>query len=279
MKKIIFLTFFCIFLNFNIAAEAHHCHSHYYVTYKDYFQEEQNFNNCDRHFVVKETSIYYYSNGTRRSYTNSTIFNKDGSILESGCSDVKHIIYKNRHYFTFYKNKKYQIIDESGNYISIKKYKKMQEISQNRLLVKLDKKYGIIDLNENIIVPIKYDKFEQISDITFLTKLNGYWGILDINNNLLIKNEHDKISKLYDVFLVEKQNKYGIVNKFGEIILPVEFDKIKKLKEYILIEKDGKNGVLSPSGEIIAEPIYKKIRLNRNNLEGIVTKNEWKALQ
>ena len=278
MKKIIVFTFFCIFFNLDVTAEAHHCHSHYYVTYKDYFKEEQVFNNCDKHFVLKETSVYYYSNGTRRSYTYSTIINNDGSVLESGCSDVKHIIYKNKHYFTFYKNKKYQILDENGNYISIKKYKKMQEISPNRLLVKLDKKFGIIDLNASVITPIKYEKFEQISENVFLTKLNGYWGVIDSNNNILLKNENDKVTSLHDVFLLKKQDKYGIVNKNGEIILQTDFDEIKKLKEYILVKKCGKDGVLDSSGKILAEPIYKKIRVHINNLEGIVTKKYWEAL-
>lgn len=263
----------------NITAEAHHCGSHYYVTYRDYFKEEQNFSNCDRHFLLKETSVYFYSNGTRRSYITNTIFNQDGSVLESNCSDVKHIIYNNKHYFTFYKNKRYQIIDEKGNVLTTKKYKKMNEIAPNRLLVKLDKKYGIIDLNEKIITPIKYDKFEQISEKVFITKLNGYYGILNSNNKILIKNEHDKISPIHDVFLTKKENKFGIVNKKGEIILQTEFDDIEKLKEYILIKKGGKYGILNSFGEIIANPTYKKIRLNRNILEGIVTKKEWKTLQ
>ena len=279
MKKIAICFIFCFILSGNISANAHHCGSCSYLVGKDYHQEEYTFNNCDRHSMLEETTVYYYSNGTRRYYRTSTIFNADGSILDSGCSNVKHIVYNGKHYFTFYKNKKYQILDEYGNYLTVKNYKSMTEIAPNRLLVKLDKKYGIIDLNENIITPIKYKKFEQVGQNLFITKLNGYYGMTDSQNSMLIKNEHDSIKALYDVFVIKKYDKFGIVNKNGKIILPVEYDKVKKLGEYIVVKKDGKYGVLSSSGEIIAEAIFKKVRLERNTLEGKLLKNSWKTLQ
>lgn len=275
-RKLFYLIAGLIFVTNSV--EAHHCSSHYYVTYKDYFQEEQLFNNCNKHSMLKETTVYYYSNGTRRSYVTNTIFNQDGSVLISGCTDVKHILYKNKHYFTFYKNKKYQILDENGNYLTTKEYKKLKEIAPNRFLVKLNKKLGIIDLNENTITPIKYQKFEQIGQNLFLTKLNGYYGITDSNNKILIKNENDSIKPLYDVFIVKKQNKYRIADNKGQIILPSEYDNIKMLGEYILIKKDGKFGVLDANGKTIADTIYKKIRLERNNLEGKIAGNSWHSL-
>ena len=101
----------------------------------------------------------------------------------------------------------------------------------------------------------------------------------DNSNNILIKNEHDKIKSLYDVFVIKKYDKFGIVNKNGKLILQTEFDSVKKLGEYILIKKDGKYGILDASGKIIAEPIYKKVRLNRNTIEVKLPKHSWKSLQ
>lgn len=278
MKKFnIFILLLFILSSTNIV-NAHHCHSHYYVTYKDYYQQEYNFNNCDRHTLLEETSVYFYSNGTRRTYKTNTIYDKDGSILENNCSNVKHHIWNNKHYFTYYKNGKYQILSENGEIITNKKYKQMKEIAPNKLLVKLDKKYGIINLNGQVIVPTKYKKFEQIDNNLFLTKLNGYYGILDDSNKILVKNEHDKIETLYNTYLVKKYDKYGLVDKNGKWILPVEYEKIKKLGEYILVKKENKYGILDSDGKIIANCIYKKIRLNRNNLEGKLYKGKWQSL-
>ena len=99
MKKFVACFVLGIILTASNVAEAHYCHSHYYVTYKDYFQEEQSFVNCDKHYILKETSVYYYSNGTRRSYIVQTIFNQDGSVLVSGCSEVKHFVYNKYNFF------------------------------------------------------------------------------------------------------------------------------------------------------------------------------------
>lgn len=278
MKKHFVLLLLSLCLSHCIPAEARYCHHSSYLVHKDYYQEEFKFPNCDKHSILKETTVYYYSNGTRNYYTTNTIFNSDGSILESGCSNVKHYIHDKKHYFTYYKNKKYQILDENGELLTVKKYKKMNEVAPNKLLVKLDKKFGIIDLNEKIIVPIKYKKFEQIGQNIFLTKLNGYYGICDNSNQILVKNENDKISALYDTFVIKKYDKYGLADKNGKIILPTDNDSIKKLGEYILVKKERKYGVLDSFGKIIADIKYNKIRLNRNTLEGYIDKN-WQALQ
>ena len=195
-----FIYFFTLLMCSNFStAQAHSCSSHYYLTHTDYYEEEQTFADCDKHSMLKQTTVYFYSNGTRRTQSLCTIFNKDGSVLISGCSNVQHLIHNKKHYFTFYQNKKYQIIDEFGNFISVNNYKQMQEIAPNRLLVKLDKKYGVIDLNNNIITPIKYKEFKQIGPNLFLTKLNGYYGMTDNSNNIFIKNEYAFIC--YSIFL------------------------------------------------------------------------------
>ena len=195
MKKF-FAVLFLLFINISTnQVSAHSCSSHAYLTHTDYFQEERKFTDCKEHSILKETTVYFYSNGTRRTHTTSTIFDADGTVLESGCSNVNHIIHNKKHYFTFYKNKKYKIMDEKGNIITVKNYKKMEPLNNNRLLVKLDKKYGIIDIKENTIVPIKYKKFEQVNKNLFLTKLNGYYGLLDYSNNILVKNEYESIHR------------------------------------------------------------------------------------
>ena len=190
-----------------------------YLVGREVIPNVHTFADCKDHSATSETFVSYYSNGTRRSYVTNTIYNNDGAILASGCSDVKHFVYNKKHYFTFYQNKKYQIIDEFGNFISVNNYKQMQEIAPNRLLVKLDKKYGVIDLNNNIITPIKYKEFKQIGPNLFLTKLNGYYGMTDNSNNIFIKNEYDKIKPLYDTYLLKKYDKYGLADKNGKFIL------------------------------------------------------------
>ena len=263
----------------------HHYNSYYYSSHSVYLvrkeinEEERKFPNCDEHTAIVQTSINYYSDGTRRIYTNYTITNKDGFVLEDNCSEVKHIIYNDQHYFVVRKNKKYKILNGEGTTISRKLYSKMSEIEPNKLLVKYDKMYGIIDLTEKNIVPIKYKSFEQIGPKLFITKLNGYYGILDSSNNITVKNEFDKIKPLHETFLLKKEGKYGLANFDGQVIVEPNCDKIKKLGEFILVKKDKHYTVLDYEGNSIDNIEYKKIRLNRNQLEGLTNSKVWRIIE
>ena len=122
------------------------------VMIDDYYENEEKFSNCDSHYLLTKTNINIYSNGARRVYNYHTVFNNDGSILLADCTDIQHIIHKKQHYFLFQKNGLYYIANSKGEVFAKRKYSRMYEIFDNRILVKVNKKYGIIDLDENIIV-------------------------------------------------------------------------------------------------------------------------------
>lgn len=254
---------------------SHHSSSPNYVVRSDYQRDEHNFVDCDKHSLIKETTVNYYSNGNKFAYSYYTILTSGGTILESDCTDVKHTIFENKHYIIFKKGKYYKIMDGDGKIISNRNYSYLSEISKNRWLAKVDKKFGVIDLNEKIIVPIKYKSFEKISNNLFITNLNGYYGIQDADNNIYVKNEFDKITPLYDTYVLKKMGKYGLADINAKVILDTAHDDIKSLGEYILIKKDNKCGLLDFSGIPITKLEYKKFDLKRNVLYGKTTENKW----
>lgn len=258
----------------------HPCHSSsgssnpVYVVSQNFSKTEQKFPDCSKHYMVVETVTYHYSDGSRRSISNCTVYNNDGTILVDGCSGAKHILYENKHYFIIRKGGCY-LMDDNGNKITRKTYSDMKEFKSNRLIVRHDKKYGIIDLKENVIVPIKYQKFITDGNGIFITKLNGYWGIVDSENNQLVKNDCEKIKSLHDTILIKRYNKYGLTNLDGKIIYDIKYDKIKKLGEYIIVKEGKKYFVLDSDGERINDFSYKKIKLERNTLYGLGDDKEW----
>jgi hypothetical protein len=244
-----------------------------YLVGKETKIDEVRYPDCKDHYAVQETTTSLYSDGSKRVYSNSTVYNSDGSVLITDCRDVKHIMYDDNHYFIVSKQKNYEIIDDKAQPLTIRQYSKIQEVAPNRLLVKYNKRYGIIDLNEQTIVPIKYQKFDEISHNIFLTKLNKYYGIVDVNNRIIIDNDCDKIKPLFDTFVVKKADKYGLLDLNANTILNTEFDKIGKLGEYITVKKNGKYQVYDYAGRLLAPNQYKKLRLNRNHLQGYI--NRW----
>ncbi len=257
--------------NYSSGSESHPV----YLVNSNHRQEEVKFQNCDKHYAITDITTNYYSDGTQRVYTNSTIYNSDGTVLESDCQSLKHTIYEDNHYFLIRKNKGYKIIDSQGQQLTFRKYTKMEEIKPNRIMVRHDKKYGIIDLKENVIVPLKYQDLEQNGENIFIAKLNGYYGIIDIENNTLVEPDCEKIKPLYDTMVLKRYHKYGLVKSNGEKVLSPNYDKIKKLGEYIIVKQNDKYGVLDSEGNFISEIIYQNIKLERNKLKGMKYKNNW----
>lgn len=264
------------------SGNCHNSHNHsssgdshpVYLVRTENHTDQVKFSNCNEHYAVTETTTNIYSDGTRRSVANSTVYNADGTVLESDCRSVKHTVYDNKHYFLIRKTDGYKIIDDKANIITKRSYSAMTEIEPNRIFVKRDKKYGIIDLSDKVVVPIKYQKLDFVNKRVMIAKLNGYYGVIDIDNEILIAPDCDRIKPLYDTIVLKRYHKYGLTDLNGELILSIKYDKIKKLGEYIVVKKDNKYGVLDYKGEIIGEIIYKQIKLERNKLKGVIDKNK-----
>ena len=246
-----------------------------YIIRTEHEQEQVNFPDCAEHYAITDITTNVYSDGTKRSFSNSTIYNSDGTVFDTDCTSVKHTVYENDHYFIIGKRDGYRITDEDGNVVTSRNYPWMSELEPNRLLVRRDKKYGIINLSDETIVPIKYDKFENVNNRIMIAKLNGYYGVIDYDNNTLVYPDCERIKPFYDTLLLKRYHKYGLASLNGEKIFEPHYDKIKKLGEYIVIKKDDKYGVLNAKGEIIEEIIYKKIKLERNRLRGMRDNTGW----
>ena len=75
---------------------------------------------------------------------------------------------------------------------------------------------------------------------------------------------------------IEQFKVKGDIN--GKIILLAEYDSIKKLGEYIIVKKDKKYYVYESSGKSISGLAYKKVRLERNVLEGYIKGEGWVSI-
>lgn len=296
MKKVLLaLVLLFVFGNFSFvdakSCPSHHNHNHnysdshsssqntpVYMVRSIHDENEVKFPNCDTHYAVIETTMNYYSDGTKRVYKNGTIYNSDGSVIADNCQSIKHIIYDEAHFFLVSRNKGYEILDAEGKSITFRKYTYMEELKPNRFLVRADKKYGIVDIKEKFIVPIKYEKFEKVGYGLFKTRLNRYYGLVDIENNILVPNECEKIKPEFDTFILKRYGRYGLTDYTGKIILTPDYDKIKRLGEYIIVKNGKLYGARDLKGNEIAQMKYKDMRLKRNVLQGLNNEKVWEDL-
>lgn len=123
-------------------------------------------------------------------------------------------------------------------------YENIRAIPYNLVVVGNDNLYGVIDLSNNgqEILSIKYENLEFIQNTQeFFMSADNTVGLLDKDGKTIIKPmEYDEISVLDEVkqlYLVKKDNKYGVLNRKGEVVVHVDYDRIG-LKD---IDKFGNN--------------------------------------
>ena len=84
--------------------------------------------------------------------------------------------------------------------------------------------------------------------------------------------------------LVVKDNKVGVVNSIGQIIVPIEYKDVKVLKEgykneYIIVDENDNSGVISTSGTVIVEPAYEDIKfLNSTEIYAAMIDGKWNLI-
>lgn len=168
-------------------------------------------------------------------------------------------------YFSAYKDNKWGVIDEAGNYVIDPSYAEMIVVPNSKndvFICTYDVDYtagtyktkALNSKNEEV-----FTNYEQIEAIQNMDKNNNAW----YEENVL---------------RVKKGEKYGIINLDGTELLPCEYDEIvaqPEVKNSLKISKEGKVGIADNEGKIIIQPQYQDIQdLGKDNKDGFIVKNE-----
>lgn len=174
-------------------------------------------------------------------------------------------------------NNKWGVIDQKYVLTTPIIYEEIYSFRKGICLVKLEGKYGYIDKNGSFIIQPKYDDIfgfttseEKIKnksyvdeDITFY-KISDKQGYIDINGKEITQPIFSPGSDLFceGVATVKKNNKWGLIDKFGNFIVPCNY---KQYRNYLFngynaiafIDEKGMCGFYNKDGKIIV-PFSKK---------------------
>ena len=193
---------------------------------------------------------------------------------------------------TINKEDQYGAINKSGETIIKNQYSYLEFIKDGYFMATKDGKTGIIDKTGKSVIDLQYDSMMKIPDTNIIQATSIENDRIDIINNNMkkvtsLENAIIKVMPSYimlyseneveyynyngekvdnkDVFknnslLAKKENdKWGFVDKNGEVKIPYEYDMVTELNEngFAGIKKGENWGVINSNGEIIQEPIYK----------------------
>ena len=240
---------------------------------------------------IDSTGIYIYATDVDG---NVTAYKEDGNPAEID-SNVYILNTENENYQIKIDNTQgssYSILNQAGEQITKQNYSYINYLYDNYFIVSVTGgKVGVINDKEEPVIEIQYDSIEKVEGTDYiLTRLsqNSSTQLYDKNfkqlcemTNAIVKKEdnyikiyNDTETKYFDLEGNEKQNtdifpdnqiyakskdeKWGFVDKSGNVVVDYIYDKVTDLDSYGYagIELEGKWGVVDANGKVILEPTY-----------------------
>jgi hypothetical protein len=137
--------------------------------------------------------------------------------------------------------------------------------------------FGMVDLNGKTIIPPVFDEIMSFGEFDnsserinsrklgnlYLTIKNEKYGLYNSDGKMLLDTLYDVMTFVEDsIALVSQNKKYGIVGADGHIIVPVQYDSLMLIStEWAIYKKDNKYGLLGKNMKPISQPIYSSIQI------------------
>ncbi len=123
-------------------------------------------------------------------------------------------------------------------------------------------KWGFIDIAGSRLNPKSYDSVRSFQGKLAAVCIDWKWGFIDSSLNLIIDCQYDYVSDFHGGMAVvgnciaETAKKYGVINKSGELLLPIDYDSIEISGSHLLVSLNGKFGVINKYLEYIIQPSF-----------------------
>ena len=241
------------------------------ISTDEYYSEENKY--VEAGFIVSNTT----NEGYRYGYINY----EGKKFLNTEYNEIIRVNNQTDVYLIAAKDGKYGLYKENKQMIK-HEYTSMAYCDNGAILIEKNKQYGIANLKGEIKVDTKYTQIEEngiylyAQNSTENDVYDAEGNKLDMNfskNVFETANENYRISTIIN----NDVTYYGIENKQGKTLVDNNYNYIEyAYGEYFIVEdKDEKYGVINANGEIIIEikhDLIQKIR-NKNLIQILSRKN------
>lgn len=170
----------------------------------------------------------------------------------------------------YYRDKKWGLLDLTGNEVTPPKYDEIRPERSNYHLVSIEKKYGLINSAGKELIPCLYDYLQIDSPPLIIANNKGLLGLINyegktvqpvINNEITLDILNGKF-----VYNITRKGKRGIVNDSGKQIMPFLYDGIERIDPgnttiLFRVRNSKQYGITDYAGKIIVPLVYENIGL------------------
>ncbi|WP_341901285.1 WG repeat-containing protein [Fluviicola taffensis] len=163
-------------------------------------------------------------------------------------------------------NKKMGIVDRTGNVQGEMVYDQIIVIDKEKIQVKIDNRTGYIDRNGVVVDPLKHKGFESLDPkfIHFTGAHESRWIVNSVTNDTMTILHEEHFGK-QGFARVTRGGKFGMIDRTGNIVLPIEYDLIDPFRnDLLLVQKNGKYGLLNEKLKVVERLIHRHYRILPN---------------
>lgn len=185
------------------------------------------------------------------------VVNNDGKVIASGeriCTTIKDNLIKNS--VCHHGRSDEVVLDKDGRVLVRGGCIKI--IDKNLAVKAIGKKYKLVSLGENIIKKCcKYSSVFLLNDFYGVEK-NKKYGVVDKRGMIIVKIKYDNvIGTNSNIYIYKKSGMYGLVNNSGYEITENRFNIINELdKNLFLVNEGGFFGLIDNLGRYLIKPSY-----------------------
>lgn len=134
----------------------------------------------------------------------------------------------------------------------------------------------VIEETMEIVIRCIYEAAFNYSEGLAKVQKNGKYGFIDRDGNVIIPCEYDSADNCYKgIISVTKEEKHGAIDKRGNVIIPFEYNFIYCDSDLILVVKEKRSKVYNKKGEEVFNFEYEDVHICSENLAPIKVNGKW----
>ncbi|MGB7711612.1 MAG: WG repeat-containing protein [Microcoleus sp.] len=134
-----------------------------------------------------------------------------------------------------------------------------------------------VSVESLIVIPPQFDDSSSFYEGLASVKINNKWGSIDKTGNVVIQPQFDDVYDFLEgLATVRINNKYGYIDKTGKMITPLQFDHAYYFNEGLAAVKiNNKYGYIDKSGKMIISPQFEGARGFPEGLAAVRINNKY----
>ncbi len=197
------------------------------------------------------------------------MLNPYGRKVLTAADGVQEVFSYSEGYFHILKDDKHGFVDENGKLRVANRYDGALPYSEDMAAVKLRGKWGYINKWEHLIVQPHYDTCSAFKDGLANVSIDGKYGIINTKGEMIIHPHFELISRtpFGNYVVTNPQNKQGLADEKGKILLSANYDEIIDTEHQFVIARQGNNyGVIKYNGHSYVPFNYKQVEVQGDYL-------------